>query len=208
MATGIRVQIFARAPVPGAVKTRLIPRLGAAGAAALYLRMIEHSLHIARDAAVGAVELWCTPSAADAAFEDLTGVGVTRHEQGDGDLGLRMHRALSCARRDGCAAILIGSDCPALTADDLRAAAAALNEGLDAAFTPAEDGGYLLIAARRSDAALFDEVAWGSDSVMKQTRERMSRLGWRWRELPTRWDVDRPEDYDRLLRERLPGIAA
>jgi uncharacterized protein len=203
MGLEMTVQVFARAPVPGATKTRLIPRLGAAGAAALQLRMIDRALRTARQAAVGPVELWCTPSPADAAFDALAVAGIVRRDQGEGDLGQRMHRALSSAQHGGGAALLIGCDSPALTAQDLRDAAAALNEGLDAAFTPAEDGGYMLVALRRSHRLLFEDIDWGTDTVMAVTRERLARLGWRWRELSVRWDVDRPEDYERLLREGL-----
>ncbi len=199
----VSVLVFAKAPVPGQVKTRLIPRLGADGAAALQARLIERALATARTAAVGPVELWCAPSPAHPALAPFAAGAASLHEQGDGDLGERMHRALTHACCAGRAAMLIGCDCPALTAQDLREAAAALAQGCDAAFTPAEDGGYMLVAVRRSEAALFAGVEWGSDRVMRQTRERLARLDWRWRELPMRWDVDRPEDYERLLREGL-----
>lgn len=203
-----RIQVFAKAPVAGEVKTRLIPRLGAAGAAALHRTLVERTLRTALDAAVGSVELWCTPSPAHPAFRSLLVAGVVPRDQGDGDLGVRMQRAFSHAQRESSAAILIGCDCPAFSAMDLREAAAALNEGFDAVFTPAEDGGYALVAVRNMDTALFDGVDWGSDRVMAQTRERLAGLDWRWHELTMRWDVDRPEDYDRMLREGLLGQAA
>ena len=98
--------------------------------------------------------------------------------------------------------ILIGSDCPALTAADVRRAARLLR-GCDAVIAPAEDGGYPLIGLARSSPAVFAGVAWSTASVLEQTRERLAGLGWRWRELRTVWDVDRPEDLARLERERL-----
>ncbi|HEX6633117.1 MAG TPA: DUF2064 domain-containing protein, partial [Usitatibacter sp.] len=98
--------------------------------------------------------------------------------------------------------VLIGADCPALTADHLRAAAAALRTH-DAAFVPAEDGGYVLVALARSIEGLFDGVSWGGAAVMAQTRERLTRAGARWTELAPLWDVDRPDDYARLQREGL-----
>ena len=94
--------------------------------------------------------------------------------------------------------LLIGTDCPALTATELRAAGLALAEGNDAVFIPAEDGGYVLIGLRRPIDSLFDGVPWGSDRVMDHTRESLRRVGLRWRELSPSWDVDRPEDADRL----------
>jgi hypothetical protein len=102
------------------------------------------------------------------------------------------------------AAVLIGSDCPALRPSDLRRAARLLAGGADAVLAPAEDGGYALIGLRRVRDELFSGVRWGTEDVMRQTRERLARLGWRWRELRTVWDVDRPEDYRRLRREIRP----
>jgi glycosyltransferase A (GT-A) superfamily protein (DUF2064 family) len=96
-------------------------------------------------------------------------------------------------------ALLLGSDCPALSARHLRQADRALREGTDAVFVPCEDGGYALIGLQRPEARLFDGIAWGGGNVMADTRNRLTGLGWRWRELETLWDVDRPEDYRRLL---------
>ena len=95
--------------------------------------------------------------------------------------------------------LLLGSDCPALTAPHLLQADRALRDGADAVFVPCEDGGYALIGLRRVAARLFDGIVWGGRDVMASTRVRLDALGWRWRELETLWDVDRPEDYQRLL---------
>ena len=89
----------------------------------------------------------------------------------------------------------------ALTPSDLRSAACALDQ-VDLVLSPAEDGGYALIGARRVARALFDGVAWGSAQVLAQTRARVRRLGWRCKELRTVWDVDRPADVARLRRSR------
>lgn len=194
--------MFARAPVSGEVKTRLIPRLGAGGAARLQMKLTEHAVATAIASEVGPVELWCSPDISHPTFAALTQRGVTLHDQGSGDLGERMHRALSSAIRDSDFAVLIGSDCPSLTPHDLRCAGEALRDGTDAAFVPAEDGGYVLIAARSCSRELFDDIRWGSNSVMAQTRGRLRELGQTWRELSPRWDIDRPEDYERLLREQ------
>ena len=97
--------------------------------------------------------------------------------------------------------LLTGSDCPSMTAADLRGAARALRDGRDAVFCPAEDGGYTLIGLTHAMPALFDAMTWGTDIVMEETRQRLRNLGWHWHELPTHWDVDRPEDYQRLVHE-------
>ena len=196
-----RILVFAKAPTPGRVKTRLIPALGASGAAKLQRQLIARTLRTAIAAGLGTPELWCAPGPEDPFFEACAkrhGLGL--QPQGEGDLGTRMARALESALAAGAPGLLIGCDCPALTPAYLRAAAAALAEGNDAVFGPAEDGGYVLIGAARSlPAQLFEDIAWGTSTVMQATRARLARGNWRWRELALLWDLDRPED---LLRWR------
>ncbi|MEX0960449.1 MAG: TIGR04282 family arsenosugar biosynthesis glycosyltransferase [Burkholderiales bacterium] len=203
------VLVFAKAPVPGAVKTRLIPLIGADGAARLQRQLTEHSLRIARDARIGPVELCCTPNREHAFFaECAVRYRMQLSDQTGCDLGERMHNALAQACSEGRSAILIGSDCPSLTATDLGDAAAALASGYRAVFVPSTDGGYMLVGTTASDRRLFERIDWGSATVMAQTRERLHSLGWLWQELPERWDVDRPEDYERMLREGLLEVDA
>jgi len=196
--------VFAKAPTPGRVKSRLVPALGEQAAAALHRQLAERTLCTALAAGPGQVELWCAPTTDDAFFAACANRhGVGLRAQGEGDLGVRMARALDYALAEGSPALLIGSDCPALTPAYLREAAAALLGGNDAVIGPAEDGGYVLIGLARGPAApLFEEISWGSTAVMQQTRARLSGLNWRWRELATLWDVDRPEDLSRLARLR------
>lgn len=198
----ISIQVFAKAPVPGQVKTRLVPRLGSQDAAALQAWLIERTLRTATTARLGTVELWCAPDRAHPFFEACARrYSLKLADQGKGDLGERMHRALARATRDGGLALLIGCDCPTLTGADLHAALHALEHGADLAFVPAEDGGYVLIGAGRAPVDIFAGVKWGTQRVMAQTRARMRRAGLKWTELAPRWDVDRPEDYDRLVSE-------
>lgn len=202
MAMTVRIQVFARAAVNGEVKTRLIPRLGADGAAHLQQVLTARAISTALAADVGPVELWCTPDRSHPALVGMVPPGVTLFDQGSGDLGERMQRALEHALANGDFAVLIGSDCPVLTGENLRTASQMLQQGSDVAFVPAEDGGYVLIAARKCSYRLFQGITWGHDTVMQETRHRLVELGWRWKELPECWDVDRPQDYDRLLREQ------
>ena len=202
-----RVQVFARAAVSGEVKTRLIPRLGADGAARLQQTLTQRSVGTALAANVGQVELWCTPDTSHPSLVAFEACGVVLHDQGSGDLGKRMQRAIDHAVANGDDAVLIGSDCPSLTGADLKSAAQAVQQASDVALVPAEDGGYVLIAARKCSPRLFDGLTWGSNRVMEETRQRLRELGWSWHELPQRWDVDRPEDYERLLRE-LPSVVS
>jgi uncharacterized protein len=201
----VDIAIFARAPVAGEAKTRLIPRLGAEGAAALQHAMIRRTLQTALAANLGTVSVWCTPDCEHPAFIDCSErFGVRRYPQHGVDLGARMFHAFSrlCRQRE---ALVIGTDCPALTVAELRAAAQALLEGNDAVLVPAEDGGYVLVGLRHPIASLFYGIPWGTELVMDHTRARLRSAGLRWRELTPLWDVDRPEDIDRL---RVSGLMA
>lgn len=200
---GAVLAVFAKAPQPGRVKTRLAPLLGEQRAARLHERMIERTLRVAAGACFGRVELHCAPHARHSVFPLLAHRhALVLRTQAQGDLGARMYRAFERALRTTDAVVLIGTDCPVLRVQDLRAAERALQGGADAVFAPAEDGGYALIGLRRVSGRLFSGIEWGSDSVMKRTRQRLRELGWRWRELRTVWDVDRPEDYERYERLR------
>lgn len=195
------VVVFARAPEPGHAKTRLIPTLGAEGAALLQARLTWRALETSVAAGVGPVELWCAPHASYPFFEECArSFPVRLRVQGPGSLGEKMLRACREALTRAQAVILIGTDCPALSPQHLAAAVGAL-EANDAVITPAQDGGYVLIGLRRAAPALFDNIAWGSSEVLEQTRARLGGLGWRWEELPTLWDLDRPQDLERLAAE-------
>jgi rSAM/selenodomain-associated transferase 1 len=123
---------------------------------------------------------------------------VSLHPQGEGDLGARMQRAFESALALSPRAILVGSDIPALSPRYLRDADQALGRGDDAAIGPAEDGGYVLIGLSRCDPELFRDIPWGRPEVLAETRRRLAALSWRSSELPVLWDVDRPEDLERL----------
>jgi rSAM/selenodomain-associated transferase 1 len=194
----VEIAIFARAPVAGQAKTRLIPRLGAEGAAGLQHALIRRALRTALAANLGAVSLWCAPDCDHPAFVGCSEqFSVPLYSQHGADLGARMFHAFTRLCRQG-EALVMGTDCPALTVGELRAAAGALREGNDAVFVPAKDGGYVLVGLRHAVASLFHGIPWGGDRVMDHTRERLRSAGLRWQELAPSWDVDRPEDLDRL----------
>ena len=196
--SGTAIIIFAKAPVAGLAKTRLIPALGAEGAAELAERMLAHAVSVAIKAAPGTLEVCAAPDATHPAFGRLARAhGLQLATQGDGDLGQRMNRAFarSLARHDQV--VMIGTDAPALDGACLRQAQAALDEH-DAVFVPALDGGYALIGLRRPHASLFDGIAWSTSAVMAQTRERLQAAGLRWAELPVVADVDEPADLVHL----------
>lgn len=191
------IVVFAKAPQSGAAKTRLIPLLGAVGAAALQARMIQHTLVTAQAADLGPVQLYGTAITDGYLCACAARYGALLVKQSQGDLGDRMRAAFEKTLAESACVLLIGSDCPALTVAHLRDAARALSQGHDAVFIPTEDGGYALIGLTRCDNRLFENITWGGDSVLAATRERLKVLKWRWRELETLWDIDRPEDYRR-----------
>jgi rSAM/selenodomain-associated transferase 1 len=189
----VLVIVFARAPLAGQVKTRLAPRIGAERAARLHMQLISTAVRTARDARCGPVELHMTRRHALFPLANL---------QRGCNLGERMHHALRSALRRHRSAILIGSDCPSLKPADLRRAARWLQGGADVVLAPAEDGGYALIGARRIAPQVFSDVRWGSAEVLAQTVTNLARARLEFRLLRTLWDVDRPEDLERLRSRR------
>lgn len=197
----VQLAILAKAPIAGLAKTRLIPALGAAGAARLQRQFTCRAVQTARAAGLGAVTLWCAPDRHQRFFRALARrhPGLICRDQPAGDLGERMLSAF----QQQCAAgptLLIGTDCPALQPAHLRAAAQALLSGSDAVFHPAEDGGYALIGLRQPQPALFEQMRWSTAEVMQASRERAAAQGLSLVELETLWDVDLPEDLPRLRR--------
>jgi len=201
------IVVFAKAPQAGRVKTRLAAGLGAQGAARLHARLVERTVTTALAADCGPVELHGAPASHQYLRALSRRHGLCLRDQGQGDLGARMQRAFRAGLRRNSRVILIGSDCPALLPADLRRASRLLR-GCEAVLAPAEDGGYPLIGLARTSARVFDGIAWGTNLVLAQTRRRLLALGWRYREMRTLWDVDRPEDLQRLsdsgLLQRLP----
>ncbi len=190
----VAIAILAKAPIPGLAKTRLIPSIGAHAAAVLQERLTERTVETVAAADIGPVTLWCSPDIDRASFQDLgRRLPIVLKQQPDSDLGDRMLGAV--AAQNG-PTLVIGTDCPALTAEHLRAAAAAL-ESSDVVLIPAEDGGYVLIGARAVHLELFSGIAWGTSSVLAETRTRIAALDLKAVELPPLWDVDTEADLAR-----------
>ena len=193
-----RIVIFAKAPLPGLAKTRLIPALGVQGAADLARWLLAYTLSKALSARLGPVELCVTPSAADPVWETLAiNDTVQWSDQGEGDLGERMARAALRVLESGESVLLIGTDCPDLSPAHLRHAAAALGQA-DAAFIPALDGGYALLGLKRFHASLFAGIAWSTDGVAVETLSRLQQLGWTVQSQPKLHDIDEPTDLQCL----------
>lgn len=186
--------VFAKAPVPGRVKTRLIPALGEEGAAALARKMLEHTLTAALAAGCGTVELCADPAPQADAWSGLAlPEGIVLTAQGNGDLGERMARATERSLGRAPRVMLIGTDCVEMSAALLRAAAQTLDTA-DACLHPTADGGYALLGLTRFDCSLFEGIAWSTSSVAKDTRARIQALGWTLTIGATLHDVDLPSD--------------
>ncbi len=188
-----RIVIFAKAPVPGAVKTRLISMLGAEGAARLAATMLHTTVAHATKAGLDVPELCVTPDSGDPAWRGFLPAGVRLTDQGSGDLGKRLAAAARRLIGAGERILLIGTDCPGL--DDAGLSAAALElETHDAVLIPAEDGGYVLLGLKRFDESLFSDIAWGTDTVAQVTKKRIAALGWSLFIGETLRDLDEPGD--------------
>ena len=204
---GLHIALMAKAPVAGAAKTRLAPALGAAGAAALAERLLDHAVAQATAAAAptGRVTLWVTPDLHHPAFERARRQhGVTLALQGTGDLGARMAQVFALAAEP---LLLMGTDAPALTTAVLRQAASALQTH-GVVFVPALDGGYALVGLRQPTPALlqalFADMTWSHAQVMTTTRARLAAARVPHTELPAVADIDEPADLVHLPPGLLP----
>jgi rSAM/selenodomain-associated transferase 1 len=201
-----RLLVFAKAPIPGVAKTRMIPALGADGAARLQGQLLASTIQRFAGASLAPIELWCAPDDSHPAFREVAErFGVGLRVQRGANLGERMLSAARDASRRAAAVVLVGCDCPDLGPAEVREALgallapeaapeSALSARLDAVLGPASDGGYVLLALKRPEPALFEDIPWGGDQVAVHTRERLRRLDWRWRELAELRDLDRPDD--------------
>jgi uncharacterized protein len=191
-----RLLILSKAPDAGAVKTRLIPLLGAAGAASFYAALLHACIDRLVAAGLCPVDLWCTPTTSHPFFTGCAQHhGVTLQQQPAGDLGHRMEHALGETLRQCGSAVLVGADCPDLAINDIEAALQALEQGADVVLGPALDGGYSLIAMRNRHAFLFEDMPWGSADILHLTESRLRAHGLNWLRLALRRDLDTPEDY-------------
>lgn len=192
--TPVRTLVFAKAPRPGHAKTRLIPALGAAGAADLAVEMLRSTLRAALEAGLGPVELCADPGISDPAWSGIAiPAGVERSEQGSGDLGARMARAAARTTARGEAALLVGTDCAEMGAALLQGAAALLRLS-GTVLHPTADGGYALLGLTRFDPSIFRDIAWGTASVAETTIDRIRALGWPLAIGDTLHDIDEPAD--------------
>ncbi len=197
------ILIFTRFPVPGQVKTRLIPALGSIEAARVHRRMTEYALKtvrsIRRKSEYNDIEIAvCYAGARRRDFRAWLGRDIQYIRQSAGDIGSRMLRGFQSAFRRGAQHVLtVGSDIPDLSPEILEKALIGL-QNHDAVLGPATDGGYYLIGMKYHHPELFGNMGWGSGCVCDRTRAAVRNLGLTLLELPVLLDIDRPEDLASL----------
>lgn len=195
--------IFCKAPVAGQVKTRLQPALSAEQAAAAHIQLTRFTLDRAFRQALCPVRLYCAPDTRHPFFEQCAkDYPLTLAAQRGADLGEKMLNAFAETLTTCRHAVLIGCDCPSLTASDLHQALEALQSGHESVFAPAEDGGYVLIGLNAPQPNLFEGMVWGNEAVMAETRRRAAEAKLKVYELAMQWDVDDIEAWKRFLREK------
>lgn len=184
------LMVFCKAPIPGQVKTRLMPALTAAEACAVHIELSLRTLTLASQAHLCPVQLWCSPTTDHEFFKRaVTDFGVSLHQQQGNGLGERMHHAFCTSLKQYPQALLIGCDCVSLTEDDLAEALQCL-QNTQVVLAPAEDGGYPLIGLQQPQPGMFTDMPWGTAEVLAKTRCRIQQLGLSHHELKQQWDVD------------------
>jgi uncharacterized protein len=188
--------IFTRYPEPGKVKTRLIPALGAAGAALLHQQMARHTIKQARalqQIIAVTIEVWFT-GGNQVLMQNWLGKDLTFQEQPPGDLGDRMSFAVQNACDRGyTAVVIIGTDCPDLSATLLEQSFQMLKTNV-LTIGPATDGGYYLIGLQRSVPELFTGITWSTPTVLQETLKIAEDLQLMPTLLPCLQDIDVPQD--------------
>ena len=191
------IALFAKAPVAGAVKTRLQPRLTAQQSASLHAALVADVWKTLGE--LPHAERWLFSDGADARFEELAKNRLRR--QSSGGIGTRMLRCFEQLAAEGYGRILIvGADSPTLPPAFLRMGFELLDQ-VDAILGPTEDGGYYAVGCRAPHPEMFRGVEWSSERAFEQTEAAFERAGLSMARLPVWYDIDRYEDLQRLAAE-------
>jgi uncharacterized protein len=207
--SAIHIATFARAPIEGQVKTRLIPAYGARKATAIYCFLAERTFAAVReacDAMNASATIWIADEAEIAhptCVEWSQRFGFPLHAQIDGGLGERMFHGLATSFLTYEAVAILGTDCPVICGKNVINTICQLNTNMHWSAIPVEDGGYLLIATNQPSRTPFTGIAWSTSSVVESTRQRFREAGLAWAESPALWDVDEPADVERAIRDGL-----
>jgi rSAM/selenodomain-associated transferase 1 len=193
--------IFVKAPRPGLVKTRLAAEIGATAACLAYRRLVETLfLRLTR---LTEVELRYSPEDGLAEVRAWAGSKWECRPQGAGDLGQRLCAAFTDAFNAGVErVVIIGSDCPAIEAEDIEDAWRSLSAH-DVVLGPAQDGGYWLVGLRKPQPILFENLTWSTDKVLEETLNRIHQAGLSVYLSRTLRDVDTEQDWREFLASRI-----
>ncbi|VAW84836.1 hypothetical protein MNBD_GAMMA16-2326 [hydrothermal vent metagenome] len=195
----LSIIIFTKAPEAGKVKTRLTPYLKAEQAAVLHRQLVEHTLLTVTRSNKKNVVLWCAPDFHHPFFKECKQkYNVALKNQQGTTLGERIAHAFDETLQHSHFSIILGTDCPILNISTIEQAFKKLQQDYDVVISPAEDGGYALLGLKAPYPALFDGINWGHNNVLSQTRQIIKQAKLHHYELETLWDIDRPEDYERL----------
>ena len=202
------VVIFAKPPVDGKVKTRLAPILDTEERNQLQQQLNERVLELACSTGYQ-VELWTTDTSHPEIQSLANHYNVEVRKQEGSDLGERMSDAVMKSLRRYSGVAVIGSDCPIMSADYIYSAISKLeNDNNDIVLGPAEDGGYVLLAAKRLYKPMFENIDWGTDVVLEKSYESLLKGGIPYSTLDVLWDIDRPDDYRRYQALKASQLAA
>ena len=183
---------FAKAPQLGQVKTRMQPVLSLEQSLALHCQLVLRTHQTLHHETLCQTQLWTSGEDGTGFFQSLKPAPTIKRQQGK-DLGERMYSAIATGLQQFQLVVLIGSDCPAISSAYLRSALRAL-DSVDVVLGPAADGGYVLIAMKKAEQGIFENVDWSTSLVLAQTRNNLTALNLSCLELPVLNDVDRPED--------------
>ena len=196
------ILLFAKAPVAGRCKSRLIPSLGAEGAAALQAQLIQWQLERLHALPDTTIELWCAPDTTHPWLQQMgQQYSVALFAQQGAGLAERQYHAITEGLRRHRTVVLVGVDVVGLPVTQIVDAIGCLTGGVELVITPCDDGGYGLIGMNQADIRPFVDIPWGSDQVFAVTQQRLHQMGCNWQAQEPVWDLDRPADLLRLRQQ-------
>ena len=198
------VCVFAKAPVSGQVKTRLLPVLSEQQACLAHERLIQHCLSQIQFSDWQS-QLWSTDISHPYIQACAEEHSISLHTQQGADLGGRMAFTVKQSLENFNYAIIIGTDCPSIDSTLIAEAVQYLKDGSEVVLGPAADGGYVLIGLSAVAGSIFNDIEWGTSRVLETTRIRLREAGLNWSELATQRDIDRPDDLH-YLQQNYPAL--
>ncbi|MEO1889883.1 MAG: TIGR04282 family arsenosugar biosynthesis glycosyltransferase [Cycloclasticus sp.] len=190
------LQIFAKQPEQGRVKTRLAADIGEQQACEVYSRLLNNTIKNSCSEDWD-LELWCAPDINHFVFRSLAKkFGLRLKAQSGEGLGERMLYALGEGKKVADKVVLIGTDCPVISLEYIEQAFEALNKN-DIVFGPVEDGGYILVGTREINQNMFSDVEWSVAGTLNQNIKAIEHCNLSYGLLPELWDLDRVDDLKR-----------